>query len=73
MRQELFIWSLLDTTTMTDPSSVNDNTMWKVLEPSLTPQSVRLHIITDSWPQLVHTGNEYLDCFNEEWFSSHYF
>ena len=23
--------------------------------------------------QLVHTGNEYLDCFNEEWLSSHHF
>ena len=29
------------------------------------------YILHDS--QLVHTGNEYLDCFNEEWFSSHHF
>ena len=26
-----------------------------------------------SRPQLVHTGREYLDCFNEEWFSTHHF
>ena len=41
----------------------------EILSQSSSEQSPR----QTSCSQLVHTGNECLDCFNEEWFSSHHF